>query len=77
MDLARFAPTGFARAPAGEDGLRPLDWTELCARLAAAHHARRALAAGEAGRSPSGSASFAPHAVQRPAAPARKDDRCG
>jgi hypothetical protein len=39
------SPAGWgSSAPVAGQGLRPLDWPGLCARLAAAQHLRRALA---------------------------------
>jgi len=67
MDMF-FTPWKREIAPSDSDGLEPLGWATLSARLSATHRLRRELMAGSSTHPRCGTASFAPHAFgPRPA----------
>ena len=59
MELS-FTPWEAEIAPSDSDGLAPLGWAALSARLAATHQLRRELVAGSPAHPRCGTASFAP-----------------
>ena len=65
MDMS-FTNWNRENAPSESDGLEPLGWAALSARLSATHRLRRELTAGVA-HPRCGTASFAPHAFDPPA----------
>ena len=63
-----FTPWNRGPAPSDSDGLEPLGWATLSARLSATHRLRRELLAGASPHPRCGTASFAPEALgPRPA----------
>ncbi len=74
MDMS-FTNWNRENAAPDSDGLEPLGWAALSARLSATHRLRRELTAGVA-HPRCGTASFAPHAFEPAASGPENGNRC-
>ena len=75
MDMT-FTPPERENAPSDSDGLVPLGWESLSARLSATHRLRRELSADASAHPRCATASFAPQAFDpRPCAPGQHPAR--